>query len=242
MKKIGIVLLISTTLALGGMVTSCQNGIGGKRAIKSDADTAAYAMGIMLAAQSNAAEYPGKAMPGDSLDREIFLQGFADAVRRVEGIMTPDSAMAILNTYAERALTKSKEKNEKEGNEFLAKNKGEKDVQETASGLQYKVDSLGTGITATAQDTVLVHYKGTLLNGEVFDSSYDRGEPALFPLSGVIPGFTEGLQLAPAGSKFTLWIPGNLAYGENVRPGGSIGPNQLLRFDIELLEVRPVAK
>lgn len=239
MKKIGIVLLISTTLAFGTMVTSCQNGVGAKKAIKTDVDTAAYAMGVMLAAQSNAAEYPGNAMPGDSLDRELFLQGFADAVRRVEGIMTPDSAMAILNSYSTKALEKAKVKNEKEGTDFLAKNKSEKGVQETASGLQYKVDSLGTGITATANDTVLVHYKGTLLNGEEFDSSYTRGEPALFPLSQVIPGFTEGLQVAPAGSKMTLWIPGNLAYGENVRPGGPIGPNQLLRFDIELLEVRP---
>lgn len=239
MKKIGIVLLISTTLAFGSMITSCNGGVMGKKSIKSDLDTASYAMGVFLAAQTGAADAPGNAIPGDSLDRELFLQGFADVVRRVDGVMTPDSAMALLNAYSEKAVVKAKEKNEKEAEEFLAKNKDEEGVKTTASGIQYKVDSLGTGITAAATDSVLVHYKGTLLNGEVFDSSYDRGEPALFPLDQVIPGFTEGLQLAPAGSKFTLWIPGKLAYGENVRPGSPIGPNQLLRFDIELLEVHP---
>ena len=239
MKKIGIVLLISTALAFGTMVTSCQNGISTKKAnLKSDVDTAAYAMGVMLAAQTNAAAFPSNALPGDSLDRELFLQGFADAVRKVEGIMTPDSAMAILNAYSTKALEKAKTTNEKEGKEFLEKNKNEKDEKTTASGLQYRVDSLGTGITATAKDTVVVHYKGTLLNGKEFDSSYSRNEPATFPLDAVIPGFTEGLQVAPAGSKITLWIPGNLAYGENVQPGGPIGPNQLLKFEVDILEVR----
>ena len=110
-------------------------------------------------------------------------------------------------------------------------------VQTTASGLQYQVVSEGAGPKPKAEDVVRVHYKGTMLDGETFDSSYDRGEPATFPLSAVVPGWQEGLQLMPVGSKFKLWIPGKLGYGDKVPPGAPIGPNETLVFDVELLEI-----
>ncbi len=127
------------------------------------------------------------------------------------------------------------EKNKKEGMEFLTKNKTAEGVKTTASGLQYKVLKQGTGKTPTMNDTVIAHYRGTLIDGTEFDSSYKRGEPSKFPVGGVIKGWTEALLLMPVGSKWQLFIPSDLAYGENGRP--SIPPNSTLLFDIELVGI-----
>jgi len=127
------------------------------------------------------------------------------------------------------------EKNKKEGMDFLAKNKTAEGIKTTASGLQYKVLKQGTGKTPTASDTVIAHYRGTLIDGTEFDSSYKRGEPSKFPVGGVIKGWTEALLMMPVGSKWQLFIPSDLAYGENGRP--SIPPNSTLLFDIELVGI-----
>jgi FKBP-type peptidyl-prolyl cis-trans isomerase len=128
-------------------------------------------------------------------------------------------------------------KSKKEGEDFLAANKSKEGVKTTASGLQYKVLKEGKGPKPKSTDTVKVHYRGTLLDGTEFDSSYKRGEPVEFPLDQVIKGWTEGLQLMPAGSKYQFWIPANLAYGE---PGNrGIPPNSTLIFEVELLEIVP---
>ena len=129
------------------------------------------------------------------------------------------------------------EKNKKTGAEFLAKNKKEKGVVTLASGLQYKVLTKGSGKVPKSSDTVETHYVGTLIDGQEFDSSRRRGKPATFPVSGVIKGWTEALQLMPAGSKWMLYIPSNLAYGER-GAGGIIGPNATLIFEIELLSIK----
>ena len=130
------------------------------------------------------------------------------------------------------------EKTKAEQNAFLEKNKKVKGVMTTASGLQYKIVKLGKGAKPTAADKVKVHYHGTLINGKVFDSSVDRGEPISFPLSGVIPGWTEGVQLMPVGSKFVFYIPSELGYGER-GAGDLIAPGSTLIFDVELLEINP---
>ncbi|MBW8312831.1 MAG: FKBP-type peptidyl-prolyl cis-trans isomerase [Rhizobium sp.] len=117
----------------------------------------------------------------------------------------------------------------------MAANKAKPGVQVTESGLQYRVERAGNGATPTASDVVRVHYKGTLLNGETFDSSYDRGEPAEFGLGQVIPGWSEGVQLMKVGSKYTFWIPAELAYGE--AGGGPIPANAMLTFEVELMEI-----
>ena len=129
------------------------------------------------------------------------------------------------------------EKNKKEGDVFLAEN-GKKDgVKTTASGLQYKVVTEGTGKAPHATDKVTVNYRGTLLDGTEFDSSYKRGEPATFGLNQVIKGWTEGIPLMKEGSKWTFFIPSELAYGDRGTPGGPIGPNAVLIFDVELLSI-----
>ncbi len=123
------------------------------------------------------------------------------------------------------------------GKAFLAENATKPGVQQTASGLQYKVLKEGTGKSPKATDTVLVHYRGTLLDGTEFDSSYKRNQPISFPLNRVIPGWTEGLQLAKEGGKIELYIPSQLAYGSR-GAGGAIGPDETLIFEVELLEVK----
>ena len=135
---------------------------------------------------------------------------------------------------AERA--KSADEAKGKGEAFLAENGKKEGVKTTASGLQYEVLSEGTGPTPTASDKVEVNYKGTLLNGETFDSSYDRGQSVTFPLGNVIPGWTEGLQLMKVGSKFKFYIPAALAYGDR-GAGGKIGPNETLIFEVELIKV-----
>ena len=124
------------------------------------------------------------------------------------------------------------------GEKFLAENKSKDGVKTTASGLQYKITKEGTGRAPTASDQVTVHYEGKLLNGTVFDSSIKRGEPATFPLNGVIRGWTEGLQLLKEGGKATFYIPSNLGYGSSGTPDGSIKPNETLIFDVELIQVK----
>lgn len=127
------------------------------------------------------------------------------------------------------------EENKKEGEAFLAKNKERKGVKTTASGLQYEVLQKGKGASPTPSDKVTVHYKGNLIDGSTFDSSYDRGQPATFSVGGVIKGWTEALQLMKIGAKWKLFIPPNLAYGERGRP--SIPPNATLIFEVELISI-----
>ena len=125
-----------------------------------------------------------------------------------------------------------------DGQTYLKENAKKEGVHTTASGLQYKVLKEGTGKSPKSTDTVLVHYRGTLLNGKEFDSSYKRNEPIEFPLNGVIPGWTEGVQLMKEGAKYQFVIPSNLAYGRRGTPGGPIGPDETLIFEVELLKVR----
>jgi FKBP-type peptidyl-prolyl cis-trans isomerase FklB len=130
------------------------------------------------------------------------------------------------------------EKNKKEGEKFLAENKTKEGVKTTASGLQYKVMTAGTGPKPTSNDTVVVHYRGTLLDGKEFDSSYKRGEPMEFPVTQVIKGWTEALLMMPVGSKWQIYIPSELGYGER-GTGRDIGPNSVLQFDVELVSIKP---
>jgi FKBP-type peptidyl-prolyl cis-trans isomerase FkpA len=146
-------------------------------------------------------------------------------------------AIAIGFTLFSLANAGTPEENKAAGEKFLAENTKKPNVKTTASGLQYEVLTPGTGKTnPVATDNVTVHYKGTSLEGKEFDSSYSRGEPTSFPLNGVIPGWTEGVQLMTEGAKYKFYIPSNLAYGEN-GAGASIGPNETLIFEVELLKI-----
>ena len=171
---------------------------------------------------------------------QINTEAFVDALRTVyAGQMpeiTPEEANQILQTYFEKLRNERGNAAKEAGASFLKENKTKEDVITLNSGLQYKVISTGNGAIPKAGDTVRCHYEGRLINGTVFDSSYRRGEPAEFPVNGVIPGWVEALQLMPVGSKWQLFIPSELAYGAH-GAGQAIGPNETLIFDIELLDI-----
>jgi FKBP-type peptidyl-prolyl cis-trans isomerase FkpA/FKBP-type peptidyl-prolyl cis-trans isomerase FklB len=177
---------------------------------------------------------------------EVDLDSLIDAIRSTyngeELKLTEDEAAAIRKEYVEKRQTEQQAEavaagqgNLVEGQKFLAENKVKEGVQTTASGLQYKVVTMGDGAKPAAEDTVKVHYRGTLLDGTEFDSSYARNEPISFGLNRVISGWTEGVQLMPIGSKFVFYIGPELAYGEG--GGGPIPPNSTLIFEVELLEI-----
>jgi len=171
---------------------------------------------------------------GEDVDFDQII-AYLQKAKKGEQKFDSDEISAILNSLQQAAQQRIAGANKKRGIEFLEKNKKEKDVKVTESGLQYKVITLGTGAKPEAENTVKVHYKGSLLDGSVFDSSYERG-PASFGLKQVIPAWTEGLQLMPTGSKFIFYIPSELAYGEK-GARGAIGPNETLVFEVELLEI-----
>lgn len=215
---------------------------GFRDALTSGSAKAAYSNGYLMGFQLiDSWEGFNARIPGDSLDKQKFIDGLiAGLSGKVDTTLTMDAINNYMQDYFANAQKIVEDQNKKAGADFLAANKSKDGVVELPSGLQYRIDKLGDGIKPAAEDTVVVHYKGTKLDGTVFDSSYDRGEPATFPLTGVIQGFSEGLQQVPAGSKVTLWIPGELAYGQR-GSGDQIGPYEMLTFEMELQEVRPAA-
>jgi FKBP-type peptidyl-prolyl cis-trans isomerase FklB len=172
------------------------------------------------------------------VNQDAFMAGFKDALTGRKPLMSEqevkDTMMAFEKDMQQKQ-SESAQKNGAEADKFLAANKAKEGVKTTESGLQYKVLKDGSGALPKSSDTVTVNYRGTLMDGTEFDSSYKRGQPATFPVSGVIKGWTEALQLMKVGSKLQLFIPANLAYGEQGRPG--IPPNSLLIFEVELMNV-----
>jgi FKBP-type peptidyl-prolyl cis-trans isomerase FklB len=182
---------------------------------------------------------------GIDVDNAALIQGMKDALAGGKTLLTEDEARSALMQLQKEMQEKQQAKaaqegeaNKKEGEAFLAANKTKEGVVTLPSGLQYKILTPGTGPKPTASDSVVCNYKGTLINGSEFDSSYKRGEPATFPVTGVIKGWTEALQLMPVGSKWQLFIPPDLAYGPRGTPGGPIGPNATLIFEVELISIK----
>lgn len=175
----------------------------------------------------------------EKLDVDAFAQALRDRFSGTQPRLTPDQmreTVAAMQEEAAAAKAAEGEKAKATGDAFLAANKEKDGVTTTDSGLQYSVTEAGDGAKPSASDTVKVHYEGRLLDGTVFDSSYERGEPATFGVTQVIEGWQEALQLMPVGSKWEVWIPSDLAYGAN-GAGGAIGPNETLNFTIELIEI-----
>ena len=173
------------------------------------------------------------------LNTDAFAAGFKDAMSGRKPLMSEQEVRETMMAFEKDMQQKQAEtaqKNAAEADKFLAANKSKEGVKTTESGLQYKVLKEGSGAQPKSSDTVTVNYRGTLTDGTEFDSSYKRGQPATFPVGGVIKGWTEALQLMKVGSKFQLFIPANLAYGEQGRPG--IPPNSLLIFEVELMDVK----
>ena len=205
-------------------------------ALKTDKDKLSYALGMDFATQLKSS--------GVEVDAALFAQAMKDAQAGGKTLLTADEARAVIADFQKTMMAKQQaaakavgEKNKAEGDAFLVANKTKEGVVTTASGLQYKVVTTGIGKKPTAADQVVCHYRGTLISGKEFDSSYRRGEPATFPVSGVIKGWTEVLQLMPVGSKYQVFIPSNLAYGER-GAGPDIGPNATLIFEIELVSIK----
>ena len=216
-------------------VTSCSQSknstlkIGAVK-LTTPVDTASYALGVNMA--SNV-----KNMGLEDINMEAFAKAFQDVYANEKLQITEAESNPILQAFFSKLMEKKAASSLADGQTWLAENAKKTGVKTTASGLQYEVMREGTGAKPLATNTVKVHYHGTTTDGKVFDSSVDRGEPVEFPLNGVIPGWTEGVQLMSIGSKYKFYIPGNLAYGPRPPQGSGIAPNATLIFEVELLEI-----
>jgi len=220
--------------AMGVNMSSCDSLTSAK--LDNDVDSASYAIGVING--TNFRENLETA-PGEPLNIDQLIAGFVTAIKGDTGRlkMTAAAAQSYVQGYFTAAQKKESEKTLEEGEKFLAENKTQSGVFTTESGLQYQVITEGTGTKPTPTDTVKVHYTGMLLDGTVFDSSVERGTPAVMALNHTVQGWIEGLQIMPTGSKYIFWLPADLGYGAQ-GAGNKIKPNSVLKFEIELLEVR----
>lgn len=217
------------------VLLACQGNTQNKGELKTTQDSVSYVIGMNI----------GHNMKSQKVDVtiEALTRGIQDVLDSSKTLITDEQADALMGAFQQRMMAKQEEeskaageKNKKEGEAFLAANKSKQGVKVTESGLQYKVITMGNGPKPKPDQTVTVHYRGTTIDGTEFDSSYKRGQPAKFGVGQVIRGWTEAVQMMPVGSKWELYIPSELAYGER-GAGGSIGPNATLIFEVELLSV-----
>lgn len=205
--------------------------------LKTQKDKISYSIGVQIGKNLSAGKY--------DIDPKVLYDALNDAYTNGKLLMTEEEigqtmqqCQADMAAKQEAEAKKAGEAARKKGAEFLAENKKKPGITTTASGLQYQVLKEGTGAIPKADQTVVAHYTGTLLDGTKFDSSVDRGQPLEIPVGGVIKGWTEALQLMKVGSKWKLFIPADLAYGDRGAPGGKIGPGEALIFEIELISVK----
>ncbi len=210
------------------ILASCQQNIG-KVALQNELDSASYCIGISIG--SNLKNSPMKEMNYDAM-----VRGMREVMEDIDPEIDAYQANQIITAYMQKLDLVVAEKNLIEGRDFLNKNGQRDGVITTASGLQYEIIKEGSGPKPIVSDHVKVHYHGTLLDGTVFDSSLED-EPVTFEVGRVIKGWQEALQLMPVGSKWTIWVPGELGYGVRPMPGGKIGPNDLLIFEVELFDI-----
>jgi FKBP-type peptidyl-prolyl cis-trans isomerase len=213
-------------------------GFAAETPLKTDKEKASYVVGMEIGRSLTQIK--------DEIDLNILFQGLQAAVKGEKTALTQEEATKVRTDFMTRLQAKQQvkekedaEKNKKDGEAYLAKNKTKAGVKTTASGLQYEVITQGTGPKPKDTDTVKVSYTGTKIDGTKFDASADHGGPVTFPLNGVIPGWTEAVQLMPVGSKYKLTIPSDLAYKDHAPP--AIGPNATLVFEVELVSIEPPA-
>ncbi len=218
MKKI----ILSLILIMGITSINAQN-------LNTEMEKVSYSLGVNVAKSV-------KNQGLTSIDSEAIAQAFTDVFEGNELKISEQESNLILQDYFGELAKEAQSANVESGERFLAENAKRDGVTTTATGLQYEVLAEGSGDSPKETDQVTVHYHGTLIDGTVFDSSVERGQPATFPVNGVIPGWVEALQLMKPGAKYKLFIPSNLAYGER-GAGGSIGPNATLIFEVELISV-----
>lgn len=239
MKKVFLLVVILPSLVLAQQpkkiapkkpVTNTTKTVAPKNSLKTGLDTLSYALGTRIALNLTANNI-------DSLSYTAFTDGVRDALRKAKLKFTDEECNSIINIKMQEMASKGSAKEREASAKFLEANKKNTGVITTASGLQYQIITVGTGIKPTADDTVVCHYAGTLINGKEFDNSYKRGEPISFPVTGVIKGWTEALQLMPKGSKWKLFIPSELGYGDR-GAGQDIPGGAALIFEVELVDVK----
>jgi FKBP-type peptidyl-prolyl cis-trans isomerase len=227
--------IFSVALAIT-LLSACSQGQKGPVTLTNEMDSVSYAIGVDIGSNFKRGKM-------EDVNVDALSKGLRDGL---DSNVMMDQALLeqVMQNYMQKLQEKrmaeeqaATEENRVKGEAFLAENGKKPGVTTTASGLQYEVVTMGTGPKPTASDKVTVHYTGTLIDGTKFDSSVDRGQPATFPVGGVIRGWVEALQLMPVGSKWKLYIPSDLAYGPSGGPGGSIPGNSTLIFDVELLEI-----
>jgi len=213
-----------------GVLSAATFSANAQIKIKSTLDSISYSIGVNIARSLQQQSL-------DSIDPYIMVKGINDLLGSRQLDVEESKGAMLIQRYMQD--TKNKKLNENKGisEKFLAQNKTKKGIITTASGLQYEILTKGTGPIPKSTDKVTVHYVGTLIDGRKFDSSIDRGQPATFPVTGVIKGWVEALQMMPVGSKWKLYIPSDLAYGQNPQPGGIIEPNMALLFEVELIKI-----
>lgn len=228
--KLFLLSLAVVSLFACGQTSPKGSAGSGSTDLKSEIDSVSYSLG---------ADIGSKLKQGgvDELNMAAFTDGLLCMLAEDSAKIASEAGMKIINNYFQNLFQKKLEKNKKDGEEFLEANKSKEGVKVTESGIQYIVLTEGNGPIPADTSVVRVNYHGTLIDGTVFDSSVDRGEPAEFPVKGVIKGWQEILQMMPVGSKWKVFIPTDLAYGQNVRRGGKIEPNMALIFEMELLEI-----
>ena len=197
--------------------------------LKTALDSVAYSIGLSVAGSL-------KAQGLSSINPDLVAKAIRETLAGTKTALSPEQANQYIGEYFQKQASVQGDANRKAGEKFLEENKKRSTVSTTASGLQYEVLKMGDGPKPADTSRVKTHYHGTLIDGTVFDSSVDRGEPVEFPVNGVIKGWQEALQLMPVGSKFRLYIPSDIAYGDRAA-GPAIGPNSALIFDVELLEI-----
>jgi len=222
-------------VALAGLLVGCQDGQSGNATLETKADSISYAIGLDIGRDLKSQTY--------EVNPDIVSHAIKDVLLDREKAISEDDAGAMMMSLHNEMMVKQQdsmretaEKNKADGEAFLADNAKKQGVKTLKSGLQYKVIKMGNGKKPRADQTVRVHYSGRMIDGNEFDSSHKRGQPVTFEVGNVIPGFAEALQLMPAGSKWEIYIPSHLAYGET-GAGAIIPPSSTLIFEIELLEV-----
>jgi FKBP-type peptidyl-prolyl cis-trans isomerase FklB len=211
--------------------TACngQKKMDKNATLKTEMDSVSYSLGVSIGSNL-------KGQGFEKLNFAAMMKAMEDVYGDGKTTISEEQANMFIQSYFQKLMDKKSEAAKADGVKFLEENKKKEGIQTTASGIQYKVNTMGTGPKPLATDRVKVHYTGKLIDGTVFDSSVERGEPAVFPLNGVIPGWTEALQLMPVGSKWTIYLPSDLAYGER-GAGQQIPPHSTLIFEVELISI-----
>ncbi len=230
---VGLGFAVASCVAVGQDAAKDNEKEAAPSELKDSRTKASYSIGLGIGRNLK-----GLGLDSSEVDLDLLNRGLKDALDGGKALLTDEQIQGIMKGFLQEAIARQADKTKKQGEAFLAANKAKPGVITLPSGLQYKVIKQGTGPMPKATDTIVAHYKGTLIDGTEFDSSYKGGKPLEIPVNRVIPGWTEALQKMKVGSTWQLFIPSDLAYGANPQPGGKIAPHSVLLFDIDLQAIK----